>query len=89
MTLVNLVHLNLNITHSKWAVLSPGLFAGTFAGLVFIWRCAILVDSLDTHIDSVSSNRWHRVLSSNGLCVQIGVAKLIVEFGLAVPQHCS
>ena len=47
-TLVNLVHLNSNITHSKWAVLSPELFAGTLAGLVFIWRCAILVDSLDT-----------------------------------------
>ena len=45
-TLVNLVHLNSNITHSKWAVLSPGLFAGTFAGVVFIWRCAILVDSV-------------------------------------------
>ena len=48
MTLVELGHLNLNIIHSKWAVLSPGLFAGTFAGLVFIWRRAILVDSFDT-----------------------------------------
>ena len=48
MTLVNLVCLNWNIAHSKWAVLLPGLFAGTFASLVFIWRCAILVDSLDT-----------------------------------------
>ena len=54
-TLVNLAHLNSNITHSKWAVLLPGLFAGTFAGLVFIWRCAILVDSLDTLSDIVRS----------------------------------
>ena len=67
-TLVNFVHLNLNITYSKWAVHLPGLFAGTFAGLVFIWRCAILVDSLDTLVNRVSLARWHRAFSSCGLC---------------------
>ena len=28
-------------------VSSPGHFAGTIAGLVFMWRIAILVDSFD------------------------------------------
>ena len=71
MTVVNLVCLNSNITHSKWAVLSPGLFAGTFAGLVFIWRCAILVDSLDTLENCERSNCWHRAFSSDSLCEPI------------------
>ena len=85
-TLINFVHLNSNITYSKWAVLSPGLFAGTFAGLVFIWRCAILVDSLDTLSDIVRSTigiECSRVVVGLNL---FRVTKLIIEFGSVVPQ---
>ena len=66
-TLVHYVHLKLNITYSKWGVRSAGLFAGTFASLVFIWRCAILVDSLDTLSKLVRSDCWHRAFSSNSV----------------------
>ena len=48
MILVYNERLNLNISCLKLAVSSPGHFAGTIAGIVFIWRLAILVDSLDT-----------------------------------------
>ena len=86
MTLVHLLYLNSNITHSKWAVLLPGLFAGTFAGLVFIWRCAILVDSIDTLSDIVcSAVGIKRSRAAVGLSL-FRVAKLIVEFGSVVPQ---
>ena len=67
MTLVYNERLNLNISCLKLAVHSPGQFAGTLAGIVFIWRLAILVDSLDTHLTLERFGRWHRAHSSFGL----------------------
>ena len=66
-----------------------GSFAGTFAGIVFIWRLAILVDSLDTLSELVIPPVGIERPRAAGCVNRLQVAKLTVEFGLAVPQHCT
>ena len=53
--------LKLNTFESKWAVVLPGQFAGTFAGPDTYWLSFILVvNSFDSSLVCTRLNCWHR-----------------------------
>ena len=52
---------NWNTFDSKWAVVLPGQFAGTFAGPDTYWLSFILVvNSFDSSLECTRLNCWHR-----------------------------